>query len=415
MIAASRGRRPLEEPRRYTHSMDDEEDAGRGWLHPDDRIWRHPSEHPGATGVSASEDDQVRRSARSPMSALMSGGGGALITIILLFAVGVLPGKQPVAVERVSGTPVAKALAGAGVDGESIAERIRPSIVELQVVMPQGPATGSGVIFRDDGYVLTNAHVVETASAVVVVMSDGEQDEGEIVGWDSSTDVAVVKVKGEGPFTPATLGSTETLRVGQAVFAIGSPLGLAGGPSMTGGVVSALGREVENGGNTNTLYDMVQTDAAISPGSSGGALVDSNGSVIAITTAMSVSAAGAVGLGFATPIELARDTAQQLIETGSVQHPWLGILGEDLDRATAKRMGLTGGAVVGQVEAGSPCERAGIVQGDVIVSVGNKTVTTMSQLIVALRTQRPGDTVSMKLIHDGKPRRLDVMLAARPS
>src|SRR5437667_282746 len=179
-------------------------------------------------------------------------------------------------------------------------------------------------------------------------------------------------------------GSVADLKVGQPAIAIGSPLGLAGGPSVTVGVVSALHRRIEARSGP-PLLDMIQTDAPISPGSSGGALLDADGAVIGITTAVAVSEVGAEGLGFATPIDLARSAAEQLIATGKVVHVWLGVAGTDLDPDTAGDLHIDGGALVGQVVDGSPAAKAGLTARDVIVAVDGKTVTTMGALVVELR------------------------------
>src|SRR5439155_919313 len=160
----------------------------------------------------------------------------------------------------------------------------------------------------------------------------------------------------------------------------GSPLGLAGGPSVSVGGLSALGRSLDAG--THHLYDMIQTDAAISPGSSGGALLDHGGAVIGVTTAIAVSDAGAEGLGFATPIDIARSVAEELIETGRASHVWLGVEGSDVDEETAGKLGLHGGAAVKRVVDSSPAKAAGLAAGDVIVSIDDKPVTTMAALVV---------------------------------
>jgi serine protease DegQ len=177
--------------------------------------------------------------------------------------------------------------------------------------------------------------------------------------------------------------------------------------------VSALGRQLE--GNTGLpLLDMIQTDAPIAPGSSGGALVDESGAVIGITTAIAVSAVGAEGLGFATPIDIARHVGAQLISTGTVRHPWLGIEGVDLEPAAAKAMGVAGGAVVREVLPDSPAARAGITKGDVVTAVDRAGVRSMGGLKVLLRSHQPGDRVSMSVRSNDRERTVDVELAERP-
>src|SRR5207302_2483768 len=228
-----------------------------------------------------------------------------------------------------------------------IAQHVRPSIVQIKVSGAGGPASGSGVIFQSDGHVLTNFHVVDGANAIKVVLASGREVTGSVVGVDRDSDVAVVKVDG-GPYAVATLGTAVDLKVGQQAIAIGDPLGLAGGPSVTVGVVSALHRTVDSQSGAE-LLDMIQTDAPISPGSSGGALLDNAGNVIGITTAIAVSEVGAEGLGFATPIDLAHLSAGQILTTGKVTHVWIGVEGTDVDSVTSADLDIDGGAVVGRV------------------------------------------------------------------
>jgi putative serine protease PepD len=286
----------------------------------------------------------------------------------------------------------------------AIAERMRPAIVQIEVEGDNLKASGSGVILRSDGHVLTNQHVVEGANDITVVMSDGTEHKGKLVGGDMDSDIAVIKIEG-GSFPTAVLGTATNLKVGNQALAIGSPLGLAGGPSLSVGVVSALGRQVDSSDGP-PLLDMIQTDAPIAPGSSGGALCDSTGAVIGITTAIAVSDVGAEGLGFATPIDIARDVAEQLITTGKVVHVWLGIEGEDgLNNA---------GALVRKVRAGSPAADAGVKERDVITSVEDRKITSMAGLVVALRSRKPGQVVKLGLVRDGKPVTVQATLVERP-
>jgi S1-C subfamily serine protease len=224
--------------------------------------------------------------------------------------------------------------------------------------------------------------------------------------------VAVLKIGG-GPYPVAALGTAADLRVGQSAIAIGSPLGLAGGPSVTVGVVSALHRRLDTRSGTPML-DMIQTDAPISPGSSGGALLDANGAVIGLTTAVATTD-GAQGLGFATPIDVARSSAEQLINTGKVVHVWLGIEGTDVDPTTAQNMSLDGGALVGNVVKGSPADKAGIQVRDVIVAVDNQSVKSMGALVVALRARNPGNTVTLDVWRGNDLKHMTVTLIERPA
>jgi serine protease Do len=335
-------------------------------------------------------------------------------TALVLAVVGVGARRRatPVAVERQLVRPrSASTVLGSPI--VEIADRVRPAIVQLRIQVGDRTGNGSGVVFRTDGHVLTNAHVVEGATTVTVSMANGREMPARVVGTDAETDTAVVKLDG-GPFAVATLGTAVDLRVGQTAVAIGSPLGLSGGPSVTVGVISALHREIRPRGAAQTLFDLVQTDAPISPGSSGGALLDANGAVIGITTAVASGEAGGEGVGFATTIDVARWVADELIRTGKVVHTWLGIEGGDLDGATASELAVEGGAMIGQVKPDSPAEAGGLTTGDVIVAVGGRPVRSMGELVVALRAHLPGDTVGMEVVREHHHRTMSVTLAARP-
>ncbi|MGI9023864.1 MAG: S1C family serine protease, partial [Acidimicrobiales bacterium] len=306
-----------------------------------------------------------------------------------------------------------------------MAERLRPAIVQLKVERANRTDGGTGVVFRSDGHVLTNAQLVAGASAIRAVTANGRELNARLVGVDPETDTGVVKLEG-GPFPVATLGSAVDLRVGQPAVAVGLPVGVAGGPSVTGGMISALHREirlqkaVESGvepvaaqGPGVALVDMIQTDAPIPPGSPGGALLDANGAVIGITTtAGAADSAGA--FAFATAIDVAHSVADELIRTGKVVHSWLGIEGGDVDGTTAADLDLEGGAVVVQVKPGSPAERGGLQPRDVIVALGGQAVQSMGEVVAALRSSDPGATLRIEVVRDGRHRSLVVTLVERP-
>jgi S1-C subfamily serine protease len=195
---------------------------------------------------------------------------------------------------------------------------------------------------------------------------------------------------------------------------MGSPLGLTGGPSVTVGVVSALHRTVRTRGG-QSLMDVVQTDAPIAPGSSGGALLDAGGRVIGITTAMAMTDTGAEGFGFATPIDTARSAAEQLITTGKVVTVWLGVEGSDLDGALARELNVDGGAIIERVVSGSPAEKAGLAARDVILRVDNQPVTSMNVLVRAVRAHRPGDVIAVEIIRDKQRHGMTITAAERPA
>ena len=377
---------------------------------PDDRLWRHPSE-------MSPRPTAERRAAGGTslwLVAAVSALGASLLTTGLVVAFVRREPAPPVtaAVEREVVRPrnAVNTAASAVVD---IAERVRPAIAQLKTQIGDQAGTGSGVFFRNDGHVLTNAHVVDGATAIRLVMANGRELPASVVGSDHDTDTAVVKVDG-GPFPVATLGSALDLRLGQTAIAIGSPFGMAGGPSVTVGVVSGLHREIRPRASSRTLFDLIQTDASISPGSSGGALLDADGAVIGITTAVASSGAGVEGVGFAIPIEVARSVADELIRTGRVVHVWLGVEGTDLDGALAEDLRLDGGAMVGEVKGGSPAEHGGLAARDVVVAVDGRKVKSMGELVVALRGRTPGQTVSLEIVREREHRTMRVTLAERP-
>jgi S1-C subfamily serine protease len=244
-------------------------------------------------------------------------------------------------------------------------------------------------------------------------MGDGRRVTCHLVGTDAATDIGLVKMDTK-PQDVATLGSSTQLKVGQLAIAIGSPLALSGGHSVTSGIISAVDRQVPSG-NGPPLLDMIATDATIEPGSSGGALVDASGMVVGITTAIALGEQGLQTFGFATPIEVAKDVANQLLSTGKVTHAWLGIQGTDIDPATAGVLGVTGGAVVQIVDSHSPAGRAGVATADVITGFDGQTIASMSSLAMDLSRRRPGDRVGLTYIHDGETHNADVVLLARPS
>ena len=389
----------------------DDDEPVRNWLPPDDRLWRHPSEvaaHPFSPPFPLSQ-----REPRVWTIAVLVGVISSLLTAGLIAVAGGFRDREiPVrSVEREVATPVSVRGGGTGADVAEIAERLRAAIVQIEVDGNDVRGSGSGVMFRSDGHLLTNHHVVEGADSITVVLADGKQLKGRVVGGDEDTDIAVVKVDGD-KMPTATLGTVDGLKVGHEAIAIGSPLGLAGGPSVTTGVVSALGRQVDS--RDGQLLDMIQTDAPIAPGSSGGALVDARGAVIGVTTAIAITEVGAEGLGFATPIDIARDVAEQLITTGRVVHVWLGIEGHDLEEERATSLGIDSGALVRKVHPSSPAAKAGIAPSDIITSIEGKPVTSMGMLVLALRSRKPGDVVSVGLLRDTQRHTMRVTLAERP-
>jgi serine protease Do len=265
---------------------------------------------------------------------------------------------------------------------------------------------GSGVIINPDGYILTNNHVVEHGSDIEVEWNN-KQYKGKVVGTDPMTDIAVVKIDATSLPT-LTFGDSSKLRVGDVVFAIGDPWGI--GETATMGIVSATGRSLPPGaiqGEAQNAYtDFVQTDAAINPGNSGGALIDLHGDLIGINSAIAPNAGGGnEGIGFAIPIDMARSVMEQIIEHGKVERGHIGIALTDLSGDMAKEFGYNGGgngALVNEVNPGSPAEKAGIKRGDIILGLNGESITGSGDLTARMATIAPGTTVHLKVFRDGK-------------
>ena len=286
-----------------------------------------------------------------------------------------------------------------------VARGASPAVVS--VVQP-GVGSGSGIIIGADGVILTNAHVVGNARTVQVSLADGRQLPGRVLGGDASVDVAVVRVQG-GNLPVAPIGDSDRLEVGQTAIAIGNPLGLD--RSVTSGIVSAVNRDPRGVG----LDGLIQTDAAISPGNSGGPLLDSQGRVIGINTVV-LRAPGSEGLGFAVPINLAVDVAEQVVRTGRVHRAFLGITFRDIDPMLAQQFGLPvqEGVIVAGVAEGTPADKAGIEAGQIITRIDREKVTQGGDLRRALRAHKPGDRVKLHVVGPGGEADVEVQLAEAP-
>jgi len=311
---------------------------------------------------------------------------------------------------------------------ESAASIIGPSVVTIEVTgyessgfgQQQVSDTGSGVIIRDSGYILTNNHVVAAAvggGTVNVTLADGKTVAAKIVGTDSTTDLAVLKIDGQSGLKAATFAASNSLKVGQAVIAVGAPLGLSN--TVTEGIVSTLHRAVRTGdtsGNSQTVIDAVQTDAAINPGNSGGALVDLAGRVVGINSAIASvgasggSQSGSIGVGFAIPSETATKVADQLISGGKAVHSQMGVSVASDDSSQSGAPGS--GAQITGVSAGSPASKAGLQTGDVVTKVNDRLITGGTDLIAAVRSYDPGTTVTLTIERGGSTKTLKVTLAS---
>ena len=298
----------------------------------------------------------------------------------------------------------------------SIAAKLLPSVVTLNVAGATEQGTGSGVVIRSDGYILTNNHVVEVAANGGTITADfykGKQGvAARIVGRDPKTDLAVVRVSLTG-LPAATLGQSSSLVVGDPVVALGAPLGLSS--TVTSGIISALDRNVEvpdqNGGSNGLLIGAIQTDAAINPGNSGGPLVDDQAQVIGINSAIasasnSSTTTGNIGVGFAIPIDYARSIAEEIIRTGKATHPYVGVTAQPADTSGSSSKG----ARVVSVVSGGPADKAGIKVGDVITEVDSKSIQDVDALVAATRLHKVGDVVTVTYTRNGTSTTVKVTL-----
>ena len=302
-----------------------------------------------------------------------------------------------------------------------VANKVEPSVVSIKIFQPETQQTartaigeGSGVIYRPDGYIISNNHVVELGETyqLIVTLATGQEFEAKIVGRDPLTDLAVVKID-KNDLPAADFGTSRDLQIGELAVAIGHPFGLP--TSVTSGVISALHVDIPTGAGS-PMVDMIQTDAAINPGNSGGALCNKYGKVIGIN-AMIVSSSGSnAGVGFAIPVDLAINVADQIIATGKVSHPFIGIEGITISDEISKQFNLGNleGVYIANVIEGGPAEKAGIMAGDVIIIIDGEQIMTYGDLIALLRDHKVGEKISVTVIRNGEEKVFDVGLIERP-
>lgn len=269
---------------------------------------------------------------------------------------------------------------------------------------------GSGVIVSQQGYILTNNHVIDGAEEIQVALRDGRSAAASVVGTDSEADLAVLKVELD-KLPSITLGDSEKLRVGDVVLAIGNPFGV--GQTVTQGIVSATGRS-ELG--INTFENFIQTDAAINPGNSGGALITARGELIGINTAIFSQSGGSQGIGFAIPVSLIKSSMAQIIEQGYVSRGWLGVEIQQLNPALAESFGLTEvkGIIIAGILRDGPADKAGLQPGDIILQVNDNDIDSVHGALNAIAQTPPGEHITLSGVRNGKPLQLDVVVAERP-
>ncbi len=314
----------------------------------------------------------------------------------------------------------------------TVAARVTPTVVFIEVESPSDArsreleeahpfiqprrfrrSAGSGVIISADGYIITNAHVIQSANRIGVLLNDKREYEAEVVGVDRTTDLAVIRAIDASGLPVATLGDSNQLEVGEWVLAVGNPFRLTS--TVTAGIVSALGRQVDIIEDTYRIEDFIQTDAAINPGNSGGALVNMQGELVGIATAIATESGSYEGYGFAVPTRLVVRVAEDLIEFGDVQRGYLGVTIRGVTALDAQRQGLEriGGVVVDEVFSDGSAARAGLREGDIVLQVDGEAVDATSQFQSAIALRRPGETVTLSIWRRGSVRDIEADLIGR--
>ena len=366
---------------------------------------------------------------------LLAVGGSAVPTVTPAAATAVVA-LTPTPAEVVATLPPATALLAQEQLLADLYQRVNPSVVNITVSDSSDPfsrqGSGSGFVYNDRGYIVTNNHVVADATKIWVTFADGAMLPAAVVGTDPGTDLAVIRVdRPAGELHPVGLGDSDILQVGQLAVAIGNPFGLEG--TMTVGIISALGRVLPAGNSGFAIVDLIQTDAPINPGNSGGPLLDAGGRVIGVNTLIFSQTGASSGVGLAVPVAAVKQVVPALIEKGRYAHPWLGISGQSITPALAEALGLPvqRGVLVELAVSGGPAERAGIqggsrrtqvdglpvtIGGDVIVAVDGVEVGNFDDLVGYLaRRTGVGQQVTLTVLRDGRQQRIEVRLGERPA
>jgi S1-C subfamily serine protease len=371
-------------------------------------------------------------------------GGAVVAAVLIVLGIDGDTKKTTTVIEQAPITGARNASATSGLTAREIYKRDAPGVVHIsaqivqQVNSPfdpfgqdqQGVATGSGFVLDKSGHILTNAHVIEGASRVTVQFEDNKTVTAKVEGKDTSTDMALLKVDTSGvSLKPLALGNSKSVQVGDPTIAIGNPFGLD--RTLTTGVVSALQRKIE-APNGYSISNVIQTDAAINPGNSGGPLIDASGKVIGINSQIASGGSGGnVGIGFAVPINTAKQIVPQLKGSGTVKRAFLGITGATIDRSLDRlNLSTTSGVLVQTVQPGSPAAKAGLrggdagatldgsqlrLGGDVIKKIDGKDIKTMEQVLAVIAAKKPGDTVKIEYLRGGSTKTASAKLAQRPS
>jgi putative serine protease PepD len=327
--------------------------------------------------------------------ALIGAGGGAATYAALS------SGKGTTVVRQVTVSDAQPTSSGGNLSVQSIYRLAHKGVVEITA----GQGQGSGFVYDGDGHIVTNAHVVDGSTSISVKFWNGKTFDGQVVGTDASTDLAVLQVNAPvSEIFSLSLGDSSNLVVGDQVVAIGSPFGLEG--TVTSGIVSALHREMTSP-NRFAIDNSIQTDAAINHGNSGGPLLDAQGEVVGVTAQIESNSGGNEGVGFAIPSNTVGSIASQLISSGQAEHAFLGVVLRDSSSQT--------GAAISQVRAGTPAARAALRAGDVITAAAGTRINSANELRAVINAHRPGDTISVTYTRSGQSHTVKVKLAARPA
>jgi serine protease Do len=317
-------------------------------------------------------------------------------------------------------TPVHAAESAGPAGFADIVQKVKPAVISVRVRLDAGPqmsggnaprmAQGSGFFISANGYAVTNNHVVEHATAVEITTNEGKTYAAEVVGTDTKTDVALLKVEGRADFPYVTFASTP-IRVGDWVLVVGNPFGLGG--TVTAGIISARGRDIGSG----PYDDYIQIDAPVNKGNSGGPAFDQSGNVVGVTTAIYSPSGGSVGIGFAIPADTVKSVVAQLKDKGRVTRGWIGVQVQKVTPDMADSLGLkqADGALVAALQSNAPAARAGIVSGDVITSVNGQAIKDSRELARRVAALAPGETVRLGVVHGGSQKTVPVTLGALPS
>ena len=389
-------------------------------------------------------EEQASKAVATPQSAMTQPGPGRspiglLIALaffsaivgglVLAYTLPYMYGSTPAAVfSGPQGQPAAGSGTTINVEGggltaaSAVAEKLRPSVVNIDIRTGARGSGGSGlyggvgtgVIYSQDGYIVTNNHVVSGARDIVVTIGT-EEVPATLVAADPESDLAVIKVDKTG-LPAAELGSTEELKVGAIAIAIGSPFGFQ--HSVTSGIISALDRNLtipgSRSGTSVTLTNLIQTDAAVNPGNSGGALSDATGKIIGINTLIVSGSGTSEGVGFAIPVETVKDVADQLIKDGKASHPFIGIIGGTVSDVATEESGVNKGVIISEVVSGGPAARAGLRKGDIIVAVDGKDIEDMPDLISTIRDNKVGDKIEITYLRSGAENTVSLTLVEKP-